>query len=60
MVSYIANGIAEANIWFAVNFMFKANATIENLGNVEESGHGVKIFHQAPVVDSDIGHRILC
>ena len=59
-IGKLANGIVEANISFAVNFMFKANATIEDLGNVEESGNGVKISPQAPVIDSETGHRVQC
>ena len=43
-IGKLANGIVKANILFAVNFMLKANATIEDLGNLEESEHGVKIF----------------
>ena len=59
-IGKLANGIAEANILAAVNFMFKANATIEDLGNLEKSGRGVKFFPQAPVIDSETGHRVLC
>ena len=58
-IGKLANAIVEANILFAVNFMFKGNA-IEYLGNLEESGHRVKTFPQAPVIDSETGHRVLC
>ena len=40
--------------------MFKAKTTIEDLGNLEELGHGVKIFPLAPVIDSDTRHRVRC
>ena len=33
---------------------------MEDVENSEGSGHGVKICHQAPVIDSEIGHRVLC
>ena len=59
-IGKLANRIVEANILFAVNFMFNANSTIEELGNLEESGHGVKIFPQAPVIDSETAHRVIC
>ena len=59
-IGKLANVIVEATISFAVNFMIKTNVTIEDLGNVEESGHGVKFFPQAPVIDSETGHRVLC
>ena len=40
--------------------MFRANATVEELVKLEESGHGGKVFPQAPVIDSETGHRVLC
>ena len=55
-----ANGIAEANIQFAVNFMYQSNAAAEELENSEGSSHGLKIFPQARVIDSETGHRVLC
>ena len=51
-IGKLTNGIVEADISFAVNVMFRANATVEELGNLEESGHGMKFFPQAPVIDS--------
>ena len=36
--------------------MNQANATMEDLENSEGSGHGLKIFPQAPVIDSKTGH----
>ena len=59
-IGKFANGIAEANILLALNFMFKAHSTIEEQGNLDESGHGVKNFPQAPAIDSETGHRVLC
>ena len=62
MESYIgklANGIVEANILFAVNFMFKGNSTIEERRNLEESGHAVKMFPQTPVIESETGYRVM-
>ena len=52
-IGKLANGIVEANILFAVNFMFKGNSTIEERRNLEESGHAVKMFPQTPVIDSE-------
>ena len=34
-IGKLASGIVEANILFAVNFMFKANATMEDLEKEE-------------------------
>ena len=52
--------IVEANILVAVNFMFKANSTIEERRNLEEYGHAVKMFPQTPVIDSETGYRVMC
>ena len=59
-IGKLTNGIVEADISFAVNFMFRVNTAVEELGNLEESGHGVKVFPRAPVIDSETGHRVLC
>ena len=40
--------------------MFKVNTTLEDMENSEGSGHGVKFFPQAPIIDSETGHRVLC
>ena len=56
----LANRIVEANILFAVNFMFKANATVEEQRNTEKIGCAVRVFPQAPVIDSETGYRIRC
>ena len=40
--------------------MYQANATMEDPENSEGSGHGFKIFPQAPVIDSETGHQVLC
>ena len=45
-IGKLANGIVKANILFALNFMLKANATIEEKSILEESGHAVKVFPQ--------------
>ena len=59
-IARLANGIVEANILMAVNFKFKANSTIEERRNFEESGHVENIFPQAPVIDSETGYRVMC
>ena len=53
-------GVLEKYIGKLANGIVEANATIEDQGNVEESRHGVKIFPQAPVIDLETGHRVLC
>ena len=59
-IGKLATGITESNIQFAVNFMNQANATMDDLEKLEESGHGIKIFPQARVIDSETGYRVLC
>ena len=59
-ISKLANGIVEGNILFAVNFMFKTNTTVEEQRNVEKIGCTVRLFPQAPVIDSETGYRIRC
>ena len=46
-IGKLANGIVEANILFAVNVMFKTNTTIEDLGNLEESGTWGEDFYSS-------------
>ena len=55
----LAYGIVEANILAAVNSMFNANSTIEERRNLDDSGHAVKLFPQAPVIDSETGYRVM-
>ena len=57
--SYIGK-LINGNILFAVNFMFKANATIEEQRNLEKTGCAVTLFPQASVIDSETGYRIRC
>ena len=59
-IGKLANGIVEANTLVAVNFMFKANATIEEQRNTEKIGCAARLFPQAPVIDSETGYRISC
>ena len=59
-IGKLTNDIVKANILFAVNFMFKANAKIEEHWNTEKIGCAVRLFPQTPVIDSETGYRIRC
>ena len=59
-IGKLDSGIVEANILIAVNFMFKANSIIEERRNLSETGYAVKVFPQAPVIDSETGFRVMC
>ena len=54
-IGKLDSGIVEANILMEVNFMFKAYSTKEERRNLSETGYAVKVFPQAPVIDSETG-----
>ena len=59
-IGKLGTGIADSNIQFAMNFMYQTNVIMEGPEKSVESGHGMKIFPPAPVIDSETGPRVLC
>ena len=58
-IGKLGSGIANSNIQFAVNFRYQTNAKLDGPKKSAESGHGIKIFPPAPVIDSETGHHVL-